>query len=49
LTHLDAPRIVAVVDAENEASIRAPERIGMTRIESIEAYGRPHVLFAASR
>jgi len=49
LTHLDAPRIVAVVDAENEASIRVPERIGMTRIESIEAYGRPHVLFAASR
>jgi RimJ/RimL family protein N-acetyltransferase len=44
--HLEAPRVITVVDAENEASLRVPERIGMTRIESIEAYGRPHVLFA---
>ena len=49
LTRLDAPRIVAVVDAENEASLRVTERIGMTRIETVEAHGRPHVLFAASR
>jgi hypothetical protein len=27
----------------------ASERIGMSRIETIEAYGRPHVLFAATR
>jgi [ribosomal protein S5]-alanine N-acetyltransferase len=46
LAHLDARRIIAVVDAENEASLRVPERIGMTRVESIEAYGRPHALFA---
>ena len=46
LTQLDAPRIIALVDAENEASLRVPERLGMRRIESIEAYGRPHVLFA---
>jgi ribosomal-protein-alanine N-acetyltransferase len=49
LAHLDAPRIIAVVDVENEASLRVPERIGMTRTESIEAYGRPHVLFATCR
>ena len=48
LTHLDAPRIIAVVDLENEASLRVLERIGMTRIESIEAHGRPHALFASS-
>lgn len=48
-THLDARRIVAVVDVENEASLRVLERIGMTRIEAIEAHGRPHALFASSR
>jgi ribosomal-protein-alanine N-acetyltransferase len=47
LTHLGAPRIVAAVDAENQASLRVAERIGMTRIETIQAYGRPHVLFAS--
>jgi [ribosomal protein S5]-alanine N-acetyltransferase len=46
LIHLDAARIIAVVDAENEASLRVPERIGMGRVETIEAHGRPHVLFA---
>jgi RimJ/RimL family protein N-acetyltransferase len=49
LRHLDVPRIVAVVDAENEASLRVAERIGMTRIETREAFGRPHVLLAARR
>jgi ribosomal-protein-alanine N-acetyltransferase len=49
LEHLVTPRIIAVVDAENEASLRVPERIGMTKIETIQAHGRPHVLFAASR
>jgi ribosomal-protein-alanine N-acetyltransferase len=48
LAHLAAVRIVAVVDAENLASLRVAERIGMARIEEIEAHGRPHVLFAAS-
>ncbi len=49
LAHLAAPRIIALVDAENQASMRVPPRIGMTRIETIEAYERPHVLFAALR
>lgn len=44
-----APRIIAVVDAENEASLRVSGRIGMSRVETIHAHGRPHVLFAASR
>ena len=49
LAHLDVPRIVAVVDLENETSLRVSERIGMTRAEIIEAHGRPHALFRASR
>ncbi len=49
LEQIAAPRIIAVVDAENEASLRVPERIGMRKIETIQAHGRPHVLFAASR
>ena len=49
LAHLDVSRIVAVVDAENDASLRIPERIGMRRAGTIEAYGRPHVLFEAYR
>ena len=48
LAHLAADRIVALVDAENEASLRVAERIGMARVETIEAHGRPHVLFAAA-
>jgi ribosomal-protein-alanine N-acetyltransferase len=47
LSHLAAPRIVAVVDEENEASLRVAARIGMARMELIEAHGRPHILFAA--
>ena len=47
LAHLGAARIVAL-DVENAPSLRVAERIGMTRIETIEAYGRPHVLLAAS-
>ena len=49
LEQLTAPRIIAVVDAENEASLRVPRRIGMRRVETIHAHGRPHVLFVASR
>jgi RimJ/RimL family protein N-acetyltransferase len=46
--HLGRSRIVALVDAGNEASLRVPERIGMRRVGVIEAHGRPHVLFAAA-
>jgi RimJ/RimL family protein N-acetyltransferase len=49
LAHLDVARIVAVVDEENARSARVAERIGMTRIDTIEAYGRPHAVFAVSR
>jgi [ribosomal protein S5]-alanine N-acetyltransferase len=48
LAQLPVARIIAVVDAENVASLRVPERIGMKRVSTIEAHGRPHVLFAAS-
>ena len=44
--HLSVQRIVAVVDVRNEASLRVAERIGMARIETIHAHGRPHVLLA---
>jgi ribosomal-protein-alanine N-acetyltransferase len=47
LAHLRAPRIIALVDEENLPSLRVAERIGMTRLETIEAYRRPHILFAA--
>jgi ribosomal-protein-alanine N-acetyltransferase len=49
LEHLEAPRIVAAVDAENERSLPVPGRIGMRRLGEVEAHGRPHVLFAATR
>jgi len=47
LRHLDAPRIIAAVDAENLASVRVAGRIGMTRSEVMVAHGRPHVIFSA--
>lgn len=49
LEQLAVPRIIAVVDVENEASRRVPERIGMHRTVTIDAHGRPHVVFTASR
>jgi RimJ/RimL family protein N-acetyltransferase len=49
VAHLDAPRVVALVDAENEASLRVAERIGMERQGTVDAHGRPHVLFAKER
>jgi ribosomal-protein-alanine N-acetyltransferase len=49
LEELAVPRIIAVVDAENDASLRVPEKIGMQKVETIQAHGRPHVLFAAER
>jgi [ribosomal protein S5]-alanine N-acetyltransferase len=48
LAHLGVGRIIAVVDEENEASLRVAERIGMRRVERIEANGRPHVVFASA-
>ncbi|HEX3454471.1 MAG TPA: GNAT family N-acetyltransferase [Gaiellaceae bacterium] len=47
LTRLALPRVIALVDIENDRSARVAERIGMARIETIEAHGRPHVFFAA--
>jgi len=47
LEHLAVPRIVAAVDVDNDASIRVAERLGMTRGETVEAHGRPHLLFVA--
>src|SRR5690349_22386843 len=41
LAQLPVTRIVALVDEENERSARVAERIGMTRVESITAHGRP--------
>ena len=49
LAHIAAPRIVAVVDVDNAASLRVAEKIGMTRVGEIELHGRPHALFAAQR
>jgi RimJ/RimL family protein N-acetyltransferase len=49
LEELRVPRIIAVVDAENEASLRVSERLGMKKVETVHAHGRPHVVFAASR
>jgi [ribosomal protein S5]-alanine N-acetyltransferase len=47
LANFDVPRIIAVVDEENEASLRVPERIGMKRLGSVETHGRRHAVFAA--
>jgi RimJ/RimL family protein N-acetyltransferase len=47
LAHLGVPRIIAVVDVENEPSMRLPGRIGMTRLGKVEDNGRPHAVFAA--
>ena len=47
VVQLSAKRIIAVVDEANESSLRVAQRIGMRRVELIDAHGRPHVLFAA--
>ena len=49
LEHLAVPRIIALVDVDNQPSLRVAERLGMTRVETIEAHYRPHVLFEATR
>jgi [ribosomal protein S5]-alanine N-acetyltransferase len=47
LAQLSPERIIAVVDEANESSLRVAQRIGMRRVDMIEAHGRPHVVFAA--
>ena len=37
------------MDVDNQPSLRVAERLGMTRVETIEAHYRPHVLFEATR
>ena len=49
LTHLTDARVVALVDAENHASLRVAERIGMRHVDTVEAHGRPHILFEKVR
>jgi ribosomal-protein-alanine N-acetyltransferase len=46
--HLDVPRIIAVVDVDNAASLRVPPRLGMSEVGKIDVDDRPHVMFAAS-
>jgi ribosomal-protein-alanine N-acetyltransferase len=40
------PRVIAAVDAENDASMRVALRLGMRRVDELPAYGRPHVIFS---
>jgi RimJ/RimL family protein N-acetyltransferase len=47
LAHLDVPRIIAVVDAENQASLRVAEHVGMASVKTIAVHHRPHLLFEA--
>jgi ribosomal-protein-alanine N-acetyltransferase len=47
--HLACARVLALVDVDNDASQRVAERIGMARLETIDAHGRPHVLFERRR
>jgi RimJ/RimL family protein N-acetyltransferase len=47
--HLDCGRVVALVDVDNAASQRVAAKIGMERIGTVEAHGRPHVMFAKGR
>jgi ribosomal-protein-alanine N-acetyltransferase len=47
LAYLGVPRIIAVVDAENQASLRVAEHIGMARMDTIAVRGRSHLLFEA--
>jgi RimJ/RimL family protein N-acetyltransferase len=50
LAHLDVPRIVAVVDAENLRSARVAERIGMAAVDTVVGLsGGPHTLYAVRR
>jgi ribosomal-protein-alanine N-acetyltransferase len=46
LAQLSLERIIAVVDEANESSLRVAHRIGMRRVDVVNAHGRPHVLFA---
>jgi RimJ/RimL family protein N-acetyltransferase len=41
--------VLALVDAENAASLRVADRIGMQRQGLVDAHGRPHMLFTIER
>jgi ribosomal-protein-alanine N-acetyltransferase len=47
LAYIDAPRIIAVVDEANTASLGVAERLGMKRLGKVEAHGSPHVMFCS--
>ena len=49
LEHLSAPRIVVVVDRENERSLLVAKRLGLEPLGVTEAHGRPHVMFSNGR
>jgi [ribosomal protein S5]-alanine N-acetyltransferase len=46
---LDAQRVVAQVEPANAASRHVLEKLGMTEVEIRTAYGRPHLLYEATR
>jgi hypothetical protein len=43
------PLIIAVVEVDNQTSQRVAKRIGMARVETIEAHGRPTLTVSVSR
>jgi RimJ/RimL family protein N-acetyltransferase len=47
--HIGCERVVALVDVDNVLSQRVTARIGMTRIDTIQAHGRPHHLYETAR
>jgi [ribosomal protein S5]-alanine N-acetyltransferase len=47
--HTRHDRIVALVDPDNERSLRTAGRIGMRRVEEIHHRGQRHVLFEVTR
>jgi RimJ/RimL family protein N-acetyltransferase len=47
--HLEATRVVAVVDVDNAASLRVAERIGMQRADTMDVGGRPHAVLERRR
>jgi RimJ/RimL family protein N-acetyltransferase len=47
--HLPVERVVALVDVDNEPSKRVAAKIGMVPLQTIDAHGRPHVLFECTR
>lgn len=43
----DERPVVAVIDTENQASIRVAEKVGLRRREERLVHGRPHVVYAS--